>query len=495
MKKQPTLFWAVLALFVCYFAYILYRACAIPVTHDESATAILCLRNRTGQLINYSYVSGYISGNNHILNSLSIRFFTRHLHGFSALNIRMGNLIAGAFYLWVGLMFVFRYFQSNWTRTLACMVWVANPYAMEFFGLARGYGMSMALEALAIVSVARYYDTDSRKTGLRWLAIATLCAILAVWANFATLNFYLYFLPALLALMWYKHRKINLEWLVPLAGTAVLYAICATPIAKIKKAGDFKFFGNASFWKDTVESFAECALMGKPYLGASTNLIAGILLAALVLLASAAAVNYWFKHQKSKEAVLWVWLVLLLPGTILVNILIATFNHTSWLNTRTTLFYFPLLVFCLSGLIKSTLNGKHPAQKALIVLMIALAGLHFLNVANLVQAHEWRYDRDTFKALNYIEDCYWKEGRQEPYKLRVHCFQYPSFQFHTWVSKSRYHRYIQEEVQEVPYQFPDVINTEADFYYITKAHFPAFAPNYKVLIELLDGEMLLIRKK
>lgn len=482
----------ILLLFTCYFGYILYRSYAIPVTHDEAATSMLCARNSVKQLLNYDY--GYISGNNHILNSIAIKLFTELFNGYSALSVRLGNLILGAFYLWAGLTFVFRFFQNNWVRALACTIWVSNPYAMEFFGLARGYGMSMALEALAIIWTIRYFEAGAGRSSTAWLVASVLCAVLAVWSNFAMLNFYLYFVVALLALMWYKNRKVNLEWAAPLGGTLLLYILCVTPIEKIKKAGDFGFFGSAGFWKDTVESFAACALMGKTYFGPQTNFIIGIGLTLLVLSATALAFVQWRSQQKSVERFLLAWMVALLPGTVLVNVLVAKLNHTSWLNTRTTLLFYPLLVFCLLGLLKLVSTGQSMVQQVLIGTIIVLLSLHFTKVANVVKSQEWDYDRSTFTVLNYIEKSYKEEGRQNPYGLYVYCFQHPSFQFHTWVSNSHYNQYIQE-IQEVPRNVPDVINTEIDFYYITKAHFPAFSTNYKILLELLDGEMLLIRKK
>lgn len=494
MNKKTFIYTILLAVFSCYFGYLAYRAYAIPVTHDEGATAILCWKNRTAQIIRYDY--GYISGNNHILNSLSIRFFIRRFHGFSPLSIRAGNLIAGALFLWVGLVFAFRYFNNNWARSLAGTIWVSNPYAMEFFGLSRGYGMSMALEAAAILCTASYFETppEDKRRVWKWLILSNLSAILAVWANFATLNFYLYFVPAQLALIWYKQRKITTTMSAPLIGAAVLYAMCAVPIAKIKKAGDFGFFGSESFWHDTVQTFMSCALMDHPYAGPQTALIASWIISIMAFSAVIAAIWRWYKQPGTPTNALWAWMTLLLPGTILVNILIAKINHTSWLNTRTTLLYYPLLVVCLLGLVRAAFDNPGLWQKVLISLLIALPVGHFANVANLVQSHEWKYDRDTYKVLDYMEQCYQTEQPAEPYQLHVYCLQHPSFQFHTWLSKSHYNRCV-KEVQEVPFRMPEQISTDVDFYYIPEDRYPAFAQQYAIVLKLLDDQMLLLRKK
>jgi hypothetical protein len=93
-------------------------------------------------------------------------------------------------YLAAGYVIFTRFFQTNLLRVVGLVLWLANPYLAEFLALSRGYGMSAALEAAAICFGALYLsspDSPKRRTYLRG---ACVCAILVVWANFATLHFF-----------------------------------------------------------------------------------------------------------------------------------------------------------------------------------------------------------------------------------------------------------------------------------------------------------------
>lgn len=259
--------WIPLATSAACFLYILLRAWAIPVTHDEAATTILFTENDYAKLIRFDY--GYISANNHLLNTLAAKFFSDWF-GISPMSIRLGNVLASIGYLVAGFAIGKQLFGQNVAlRAAAAAIWVGNPYLTEFFSLARGYGMSAALEACAIAAILSHRESlkNNPATAWRWLILANLTAALAVYANFTALNFYLFFTPAIvLGLVILRPSGWIFSVVISLITSALLAYFIKTPLQKIKAAGDFTYFGETSFWQDTVLSFGDCFVQGNGWM-------------------------------------------------------------------------------------------------------------------------------------------------------------------------------------------------------------------------------------
>jgi len=119
--------------------------------------------------------------------------------------------------------------------------------------------------------------------------------------------------------------------------------------------------------------------------------------------------------------------------------------------------------------------------------------INFMKNASWSDTYECRYDRNTYTILNHVEQAYHSEAHAEPYDLRVHCLFYPSFQFHTWLSNSRYNHYI-KKVQEISCAVPPPIDTTVDFYYVQRKYSDHFPASYHVVLETTDQESVLLRK-
>ena len=492
MKKHLPVFdvaFAVLAL--VYLIYLFGRAWSIPVTHDEAATSILVNGNNYVKLMAYRY--GYISANNHILNTLCAKFFSDITGGLSPLSMRVGNLLAAVAYLAAGYVLFQRFFQTNLLRIVGGVLWLANPYLAEFLALSRGYGMSAALEAVTICFGALYLSSaDESSRRHTYLRLACISAVLVVWANFATLYFYLCFL-FLLGWELLRTRLTSAPGLKTLLrSTFILAILIVLPLTRIKAAGDFSWFGNKGFFEDTVRGFADCFLLGRHYFGANTLFYLQWILIAVFIASAAATLLLWWRS--GGKVTPRVWLLGLFPGTVLVNVLATIITDSSWLSTRTTLFFYPLVVCSVLGLL-GLLEPRRPRLAwGLAIPSALLLSLHFFINANWVHTYEWRYDRDTYTILNFVEKTYRAEGRTSPYDLSVHCLFYPSFQFHTRLSESHYVPYV-NEVREVPCSVPAPIDTMVDFYYVQQKYLDHFPASYQVVLETSGQESVLLRKK
>ena len=498
MKKtdSPRVFLiAFLSVAAAIMAYIFARVWLIPVTHEEAATTSIMSRSTVAQLITFDYAS--ISASNHVLNSIFIKTWTG-IWGLSPLTLRFGNLLAGVFYLWCGYLLLSRFFQNNSLRIIGLVIWIANPYLLEFFGLARGYGMSAALESGAVVFGVLFlqakHDDPLR---LKNLKAAFIFAALAVWSNFSLLNFYVCFT---LLMAFALFRNISPRWKselkVLLVTSGVLALLIFKPLGRINKAGDAIYFGPEGSLGDAAKGFAECLFMGKRYFGDGTLEVVQWVLLGICIASFVSAL--WLLWQSRWKMTAHAWLLMLLPGVVIANLLITKIAGSSYLNTRTTIFFYPLLACSILGLLKMLPERNKFVFWGLGLVFPVLLTFNFLRNANFREAYEWRYDRDTYTILNFIEKTYAAESRTTPYSLRCHCLQHPSFKFYIdWMKSPRYTRIVAPDVQEVPCTVSGPVDKGVDFYYVPRAQLEYFQQGYEVVLELgdADDKRVLLRKK
>lgn len=122
------------------WAITAYRASITGITYDEAFT-----------YLNYSKsLSGFLRielANNHPINSLLIYLFTKLTNQpYNELTIRLPNIIAFAFYLFICYKVSLEFKYPFLTFSLLSL----NYYLDEFFGLARGYGISTTFVITAL---------------------------------------------------------------------------------------------------------------------------------------------------------------------------------------------------------------------------------------------------------------------------------------------------------------------------------------------------------
>ncbi len=147
------------------FLYIVTKAASADITWDEAWTFLHYGRTPFGFLrLDYA--------NNHVLNSIAVHVATT-IAGSSVFAIRLPDVLAGLLYL-RGVLIVVR---SVSARTLAFALLVLNPYLIEHFALARGYGIAAGLLQWGLARNVFARDWD-RSWGP--LLAVTLLASLAV---------------------------------------------------------------------------------------------------------------------------------------------------------------------------------------------------------------------------------------------------------------------------------------------------------------------------
>lgn len=178
---------ACLALAALAFAYVAVRAATLSFVHDESLS-YLHYAFPGVPLADVLRFEGFAASNNHLLNTLGMRVAAL-LFGPWELALRLPNVLALLPYLAAAYALT-RRFRSVLARLAAFAAAAANPFVLEFFGLARGYGLALAAAALALLFLVRCGEDDARAAP-RHAAWAVAWSGLAALAQFSFLVFHL----------------------------------------------------------------------------------------------------------------------------------------------------------------------------------------------------------------------------------------------------------------------------------------------------------------
>jgi hypothetical protein len=167
-----------LALFgLLIWAYVLIRVDAVFYITDE-------LISKWAYMVPWHFMpyTGYVDANNHFLLSFLGGLFIRLFDCDGMALVRMPVALSFPLYAWSALQ-LGRYFKERWSLYSFYVVLLSCPLFLEFFGLARGYGLSLALLMWGIWT-GRAYLANPR---LKLLLISQLALVLAVCANLTLL--------------------------------------------------------------------------------------------------------------------------------------------------------------------------------------------------------------------------------------------------------------------------------------------------------------------
>jgi hypothetical protein len=402
---------ALVALACLLFAYVAARAWALSITWDEAANYLEFTRK--GLLSPFYFPFPHFGANNHFLNSW-LTFVTTRIFGAGEFSLRVPVL---------GAYLLFLYFTARLSAELSppvlgvssFVVLNANPYLLDFFSLARGYGLAYAMLAGSLWYLYCYLQSQLRT---RYGVMSIALAMLAVTAHLTTVHF----LIALLAVMVFAAMLLAppatplarrvIHGLRANAISVLAVAVFLMPtllvIRRLRKAGAFFYGGGTSFWKDTMASVFERSLYERPdlaVLGLSAEASRWRLsyaLAALAVVTVGVALVVSVKALRGRREPGQLYLpalVLLLGWCSLASIVQHHLLGVPYLTGRTAFYLLILFTFLLV-----TLAGQFgPRQKwgpYSLALLALLVGLHTARCLNLRYVLEWKAGADVKQMVS-----------------------------------------------------------------------------------------------
>jgi hypothetical protein len=405
-------------------AYSIARASLTSFNNDESFTYLYHVRAPVIDIVTYDV--DFLPSNNHLVNSLLMKLASA-LFGPSEIVLRAPNILAHVLYIASSLVIV-RWYVPIALAPFAFLLLNVNPYLLEFFSLARGYGLALGFMMCSICFCLHFFERRGRFD----VFFSSLFGGLAVLSSFSFVSYYVAMCVVILIVACSGQRSANrnpphyrqrvvagIREASPLVlNGLILMGVIALPILKVKQfltnykeSNPLSVGGTTSFWEDTVLSLLRSSLYQQNY---GHNVIPA--LAVFVVIAAffaAALLVYAIRHWHSDRRLALMLVVVPIPflvaiGSVLQHHLFGVF----YLKDRTAIMFVPFFSLLLIAVASClTVLGKRSVVKnaGLLLVLVAAVGasVHMVRSFNLSHSlvlrgnastkqmiHDLRRDRD-----------------------------------------------------------------------------------------------------
>lgn len=434
--------YVIIAILTC--CYVVARTFTVDITYDEVWTINEFVPQSIIHILNYTPCDA----NNHIINTLLIKLllvFGNH----SLWVARLPNVLAFVMYLLYSYKITSRYL-SPFVGIACFLLLLLNPFLLDFFSIARGYGLSLGFLLASIYYTLQYANeaqTPALCKAIGLGAIGVLC-------NFSLLNYAVSLVCVVNITALFLRKKIHFKttFLCSLLVAALLTTVVYEPIRKLKQNGNLYYGGNTSFYSDTLVSLAKYCF----YSPETNSLIFYSLNVFLFILILTTTLSFFYKDKLflRKNIVLSIT-ILCIFSVIIQHYLLDTL----YLIDRTALFFYPLFILVLSFSFNSFLCS---IKNWIIALIAIVFSVNFFYHANLYKTAIWYFDAHTSTILNTLNE----KGKKENKKLKID-FSWPFESSIAYYTKKNEYPFI--EIVKNKSNRED-LNAETDYYlYLTKS--------------------------
>ena len=378
------LFIAVIIIFS--FSVVIYKAVFISMTHDESSSFYyISHKNIWGYLFNSEV---WPNANNHWLNTILFQLSSK-LFGAHEWSIRLPNILAFALYTYS--TFKLSKEISNHALQLSAIAFLmTNPYLLDFFSTARGYGLSLAFIMFAMWQSVLYL----KKEDLKHLWIALISLTLGTLSLFSSLIFIPAMMGGLVFILIMRNRnKLTLKiFISPILVISffTLLNLILTYIPLKTLSGNAEFKWGSSSILDGFQSLVFHAAYGQPY-RFNEHFTVGVFTVILLFFSYRVLKDTLFISASKKSTMVQLAVstfILLIVGMFIARHTIGTYYPVE----RKTIVFIPFIGLMLVGGI-DVVKSNYKNIIAFIISCVFI--VHLVLSLDLTQVREWWYDRDT----------------------------------------------------------------------------------------------------
>lgn len=363
--------------------YVVARAVMLSFTHDESLSYALVKWE--------SFLRE--TANNHLLNTFFLELLIRNGYS-SEFFLRLPNVLFFVLFLFA----LYKILNLKMNTTLffvgfGCVV--LNPYLLDFFSLARGYGISLGA---MLMSLYFYLNYIFKNNGIKNYYFSMLFAVLAVWANLTLINFYLIVFG-----LFFLHRLFNsnfktffkLDYLLPTLIFCFPVYLFVLRLLALSSAGEL-YFGSDDF------QIFQNSLSAPYFYNYKLSLNQLFVLKSVVQLSYLLGVIFAiFLVYKKQFSNLFLHVFIIFTSLMVVLYLENIFFEAKFPAGRTGVYWFPLyglfIYFLLSesvGVIQTSLLKKGVTVVSLLTIAPVVLFVFLYNI-NIKHCYDWHYDADT----------------------------------------------------------------------------------------------------
>lgn len=400
--------------FYLFFAFILWiynviKATQVPFYWDEIYTYLRYVKPGVFLIKDYDKMDA----NHHLLFTWIVQAFVKTF-GLHEFVLRLPSILSFIIYAFFSVRFSIT-FKSILFQFGCLIILLLNPFVNDYFCLARGYALSMALMLGSLYFVFQFIQENLKH---RFAFAALIFASLSLLANFIMINYVLvllmmYLLYVLITLKNEK-QKINILYKAVLSLIAPIAVLVFTIpiILNLKNAGALFIGKNNGFWQDTIQSLILRFLYNADVKYWEQLLIeiglVLVLFIGLILIMSAIMHKTFTIFLKFQLAIMFV-----LFSCVMLNIFQNKFMHVLYGFGRTAMYYYPLLSLASIFILYNLSLIKPIMAKRIFALVMLVFAANFTLNANVDYAIEKRAEGDAKLMVEDLTQFYLSESKKQ----------------------------------------------------------------------------------
>ncbi len=381
-----------LIVYLALFIYVILRANSLSFTHDESLTYDIIKGGTT-------FVN---TPNNHVLNTLLMKISSQ-CFGESELALRLPNILAFGIYL-MGIFTITLKSKNIGLIILVNSLILFNPFLVDFFSLARGYGLSLGFLMISLFFVLRRnFDCPNFQFFFKDYFLAVSFASLSVLSNLSMINF----LISILLIFLFKYIillrktddlsiKLHLFYALNTIFAFISIHYGLIQLMYLKEHNQLYFGTN-----NMLESLNSIVIGSLYFSNLSYYYFISYTIIAILVFGIISLIIK--KDILGRFSIIALLIVFLIFGLLAEHYLFAA----KFPSGRTALIYIPLFALFIYYFALHILHFYHPKKIIFLPLIIILSSIlicHFFSNINLKFTQAWRYDSHTKDVINILEN-------------------------------------------------------------------------------------------
>lgn len=312
---------AYLCLVFILFLTLVWRSHIVPITQDESISFFEFMLDFPDRIF---YIP---SANNHLLNTL-LASACISLIGESTLALRLPNVLSFLIYAF-SIWKIFE-LQSNLTKWLGIISLLFCLNVFEYFGLARGYGLSISLLLFHIYATSRFLPTGS----IKWLVLSLGSIVLAAAASFTLLPQVLISITFITAnlIFWKRIKYCHFGVLIPFLA---LFFWLLQMALNLSKKGEIYLGNKSNVWAGLFEPLFNYLRFNFDHSVFLSSLIIFTLFILIAFVNMIRKPKIWFSS-------LFAFTSLIIFGNVLISSVLAEFLGINYPFERAALYLLPI---------------------------------------------------------------------------------------------------------------------------------------------------------
>lgn len=441
------------------FIYLLLRAKFVPFVHDECAS-----------FFHYVFSNSFLpwkaswDANNHVVNSMLMTLFYK-ISGTDILGLRLPNVLSFLLYFY-SVFQISKKIENNFLRITFFVSLMLSHGFIEFFALARGYGMSMAFLSATLLFAIKLFENYKHK----YLLFYFLFQFFAVWANLTLIPVLIIADFLILIILFRKSEKTKSKFYFIFSLLSLISKIPAVIFGfELNSKGALYYGDTIGFWHLSVQRL-QVLLWG------NYNKLTDLIIISLVLLfAIAFGILVKTKKINYKQFFFSSLFILIIIGIFAQNIILKI----NFPEDRTGMYLFPLFMFALFFVLD---NEKFKFSKYLTSIVFIMP-LHFVINLNLTHTLLWKQEHIPVRFYEKIAEL---KNENEIFvggSHKTHGFQWAFYD-------------IQHNKHLGPLQHGKYYNSNFDYLILRKEETDSInSDEYKLILDdKASGNMLLTKK-